>query len=128
MNRILLPSLAVIALLGVALGDFLWMRANERGAKAALLVLDAGLKAHQGQRREFPRTLPEIVDAGPFSLGIPRDLAAGHARGYAIRYEPRSTQGSGRVEGYRLTADPTLRWVTGRRAFWVDSTGLRGSE
>lgn len=128
MNRFVLPGAVVLALTGVAAGGFLWMRSNERGAKAALVMLDAGLKVHQGQRREFPKSLPEIADSGPFSLGIPKDLAAGHARGYAIRYEPRSSQGTGRVDGYRLTAAPTLRWITGRRSFWVESTGRRGSE
>jgi hypothetical protein len=128
MNRHLLPGLAALALVGGAGGDFLWMRSNERGVKGALVMLDAGLKVYQGQRREFPKALPEIVDGGPFSLGIPKELAAGQAPGYAIRYEPRSSGGTGRMDGYRLTAAPTLRWITGRRTFWVDSSGHRGSE
>lgn len=128
MNRFLLPGVMVGVLATGAAGDVLWMRSNEKGVKAALITLDAGLKVHEAQHRKFPKVLQELLDAGPFSLGIAKDLAAGHARGYAIRYEPRSPGGDGRPAGYRLTATPTVRWITGRRSFWVDSTGQRGSE
>lgn len=128
MNKPLLSGVSILALAGVAAGGFLGMRANEKGAKAGLVMLDAGLRVHEAQRREFPKALPELLDAGPFSLGIPKDLAEGRARGYAIHYERRPAGGGTGPGGYWLTATPTVRWLTGRRTFWIDSSGQRGSE
>ena len=115
--------------------------AREDNAIANLRALAAALETYRRAYGDWPESLALL---GPAPLGgvspraaglVDADLAAGSKDGYAIRYSIVPAGGNApaddanKAETFVLAATPTEYGKTGRRSFFLDSTGiLRGAD
>ena len=111
------------------------LEASEAAAIAALRKIAESVGAY---RRAFGR-LPESLDQlGPapktgISLEaaglVDAELAAGKKGGYRFRFRVLPASGEGAEAGFELAATPSEYGKTGRRSFFLDSSGaLRGAD
>lgn len=117
------------------------LEAREDAAIAGLRAVAAALETY---RRAYGK-LPDSLEAlGPASTGavspeaaglVDAELASGHKNGYAIRYTIKPPTAhvpedeAGKAETFSLAASPTEYGKTGRRSFFLDSSGvLRGAD
>jgi hypothetical protein len=93
-------------------------------------MLDASLLVYRDQLGAYPVKLSNLKsdNSGGALLMVTDELLSGHSQGYDILYEPRDTNGDGRLDFYVLRAVPSTRWLTGRKAFVQDSSGARHTE
>jgi len=117
------------------------MDAREDNAIANLRALASALETYRRAYGDWPESL-ELLGPAPASGVSPAaagladaDLAAGNKDGYAIRYSIVPTGGkpapqdSSKAESFNLAASPIEYGKTGRRSFFLDSTGvLRGAD
>jgi hypothetical protein len=129
-KRLLVPLIVVGCLIAGGGVLFQRMRTNEGAAKGTLTMLDASLLVYQEHLGAYPAKLANLKSdqgGGAFQM-VTEELLSGHSPGYDILYEPRDANRDGRPDSYVLRAVPTTRWLTGRKAFVVDSSGARHTE
>lgn len=129
LKRFAVPAVLCLVLLAM-LAMHIRMNSNELAAKASLTMIDAGLKTYSSWCGELPRTLPDLAENDRCGTQgfISHELVSGHDNGYSIVYEVRDANGHGKLDGYNILAVPTIRWITGRHTYYIDSTGMRGIE
>jgi len=115
--------------------------AREDNAIANLRALASALETYRRAYGDWPESLALLGPApasgvSPQAAGLTdADLAAGSKDGYAIRYSIGPARGNSRPddtngpETYSLAASPAEYGKTGKRSFFLDSTGiLRGAD
>ena len=106
------------------------IQANETAAVGALRALTESALLYSNSYGGFPHTLSEM---GPVSGGTPASsasadlidsvLATGVKSGYRFTYVPGTTDPSGNVLGYTITATPVAPGSSGQRSFFTDQSG-----
>ncbi len=117
------------------------MDAREDKAIANLRAVTAALETYRRAYGDWPETLSLLGPApangvSPEAAGlVDAELAAGKKDGYSIRYRivavsgNRPAEASNQEETFELAASPTEYGITGRRSFFLDSSGiLRGAD
>jgi hypothetical protein len=117
------------------------LEASEDSAIANLGMVATALNTYRSAYGKLPDTLALLGPAPPNGVSpdaaglLDADLAAGRKGGYAIRYTVIPAPGNsseddaGKAEGYSLSSSPTEYGKTGRRSFFLDSSGiLRGAD
>ena len=115
--------------------------ANEDNAIANLRTLASALETYRRAYGKLPDTLALLGPAPPGGVSaddaglVDADLAAGNKDGYAIRYnivpaaEALPDGDANKAETFSLSASPNEYGKTGRRSFFLDSSGvLRGAD
>jgi hypothetical protein len=116
--------------------------AREDNAIANLRALASALETYRRAYGDWPESLSLLGPAPPGGISpqaaglADADLVAGSTDGYSIRYSivpvagnSNSNDANGRAETFKLAASPTEYGKTGRRSFFLDSTGiLRGAD
>jgi hypothetical protein len=126
----LVPLLVVACLLVVGAVLFYRMRSNETSAKGTLIILYSALRVYRGNCPAYPQTFSDLKSdqgCGAFMM-VTDELLTGHRDGYDFQYEPRDTNGDGKLDFFVLRATPSTRWFTGRKVFVIDSSGARRTE
>ena len=108
---------------------------NERSALQALKIIVSALESYRKLYSRFPDSLaalgPPLHGAanGEAAGFVDSDLATGMKNGYAFRYVVVGASSSGASAKFELAATPTRYGRTGRRSFFVDSSGgLHGAD
>jgi type IV pilus assembly protein PilA len=110
------------------------MAANEASAVGSLRTINASAVAYSIAYGGYPQTLLRL--GGPASGAanftsaelIDAVLASGTKSGYSFAYTTGSTDATGNILTYSLTATPTSVGLTGQRRFFSDqSTVIRGN-
>ena len=105
------------------------IQANEAAAVETLKTLDTSVVMYSTTYGGFPHT---IADMGPSTGGtttsasadlIDSVLATGVKAGYRYAYAVTSSDPSGNVLSYSITASPVSPGVTGQRSFFTDQSG-----
>jgi prepilin-type N-terminal cleavage/methylation domain-containing protein len=106
------------------------IQANETAAVGALKALTESALLYSNTYGGFPHALSEM---GPASGGtsptsasadlIDSVLASGTKSGYRFAYVPGTTDASGNVLVYSITATPVSQGSTGQRSFFTDQSG-----
>ena len=117
------------------------LEASEESAIANLRRVATALNTYRNAYGKLPDTLAPLGPAPPNGVSpdaaglLDADLAAGRKDGYSIRYTAVPATGSSpeedasKAEGFSLAASPTEYGKTGRRSFYLDSSGvLRGAD
>jgi len=117
------------------------LEAREDAAMADLRNVSTALNTYRSAYGKLPDTLAPLGPAPPNGASpdaaglLDADLAAGGKDGYSIRYTVITATGnsseedSSKSEGFSLAASPTEYGKTGRRSFFLDSSGmLRGAD
>ena len=115
--------------------------ASEDAAIADLRSVAAALDTYRRAYGKLPDTLTVLGPAPPNGVSpeaaslLDADLAAGSKDGYTIRYSIKPAAGSlsadeaDKAETFSLASSPTEYGKTGRRSFFLDSSGiLRGAD
>jgi hypothetical protein len=93
--------------------------ANEASAVGSLRTVSTAVHAYsEVHRGALPATLHELREL------IDSNLANSLKSGYRFDYQLRSTHNDGILDGFEVVAEPVLTCVTGRRAFYMDETGV----
>jgi hypothetical protein len=106
------------------------MISNETFAKSTLIAISSSLKVYRGHCPAYPSKLSDLKadqGCGAFMM-VTDDLLSGHVEGYDFLYEPRDSDGDGKLDFFVLRAVPTTRWLTSRKSFVIDSSGARRTE
>ena len=139
-----LLSLGLVLLDVQALSDE-WARADieaqENNAVDNLRALASALDAYRRAFGTLPDTLAQLGPAPASGISpdaaslVDADLAAGEKGGYKFRYRIASSSAAdtpdeqNKLAAYELAATPTDYGKTGKRSFFLDSTGaLRGAD
>jgi type IV pilus assembly protein PilA len=105
------------------------IQANEAAAVETLKTLDTSVVMYSTTYGGFPHS---IADLGPSTGGattsasadlIDSVLATGVKAGYRYTYAVTSSDPSGNVLSYSITATPVSPGVTGQRSFYTDQSG-----
>jgi type II secretory pathway pseudopilin PulG len=117
------------------------LEAGEDAAIADLRAVAAALDTYRRAYGNLPDTLAVLGPAPPNGVSpeaaslLDADLAAGSKDGYTIRYSIKPAAGSppeedaNKAETFSLASSPKEYGKTGRRSFFLDSTGiLRGAD
>ena len=111
------------------------MEAKETEAIAALHKLAESIGTYRRAFGRLPETLVQLGPApkegiSPDAAGlVDEELAAGKKGGYLFRYRILPGTGEGAELGFELAATPAEYGKTGRRSFFLDSSGtLRGGD
>lgn len=117
------------------------LEASEDSAMANLRMVATALNTYRSAYGKLPDTLALLGPAPPNGVSpdaaglLDTDLTAGNKGGYTIRYtiipaaDNSSEDNPGKAEGYSLSSSPTEYGKTGRRSFFLDSSGiLRGAD
>jgi type IV pilus assembly protein PilA len=104
------------------------MAANEGSAVGSLRSLQ---RAAAGYATEHPNVpvaadLKALVEASQAEddRRVDRTLLSGVKKGYRFTYAPDARNADGRVERYKIYADPVKQGQTGVRHFYTDETGI----
>ena len=111
------------------------IQANETAAVGALKTLSEGALLYSNTYGGFPHALSDL---GPAAGGtnatsasadlIDSVLATGVKSGYKFAYSVVSSDPSGNVLGFSITATPVTVGTTGQRSFYTDQSGtIRGT-
>ena len=109
---------AIIALLAaIAIPNLLRARlaANESAAIAALKTVASAAHTYRAANTQYPANLSTLDDETP--PYIDAALAAGSKQGYSFNL-------TGDASGFTSNAWPTTVNVTGKRSFFVDTSGV----
>ena len=117
------------------------VEAHEKQAIASLRELASAIQAYREDYGKLPKTLAALGPApkdgvSPEAAGlVDADLAAGQKDGYTLRYSLQAPSGNlteeeaNQTMRFQLAATPDQYGKTGRRSFYLDSTGvLRGAD
>lgn len=117
------------------------MDGREDNAIANLRAVAAALETYRRAYGDWPETLTLLGPAPPSGVSpqaaglLDADLAAGSKDGYNIRYRivpasgNRTANDGNNAETFDLAASPKEYGTTGRRSFFLDTTGtLRGAD
>ncbi|HLJ22994.1 MAG TPA: prepilin-type N-terminal cleavage/methylation domain-containing protein [Candidatus Acidoferrales bacterium] len=106
------------------------IQANETAAVGALKALQESTILYSNSYGGFPHSLSDL---GPAASGSPATsasadlidsvLAGGVKSGYRFNYAPGTTDPSGNVLTYTITATPVSPGSTGQRSFFTDQSG-----
>jgi type IV pilus assembly protein PilA len=106
------------------------IQANETAAVGALKALQESTILYSNSYGGFPHALSDL---GPAASGSPATsasadlidsvLAGGVKSGYRFTYAPGTTDPSGNVLTYSITATPVSPGSTGQRSFFTDQSG-----
>ncbi len=106
------------------------MTANEAAAVEALRTLNSTAVMYSMTYGGFPHSIsdlgPVVGSPNPSSAAadlIDSVLASGVKSGYKFSFTPSSTDPSGHVLGYSITATPVTPGTTGQRSFYTDQSG-----
>ncbi|MFQ5724593.1 MAG: DUF4190 domain-containing protein, partial [Terriglobia bacterium] len=124
---VFIPFILIIA--AIAIPNLLQSRmaANEARAAASLRSAHTSLEAYRIVHGRYPATLDELASppsgepANLETLNLEEVLATKY--GYVFEYIPQDTDGDGWWDEYTITAAPTAPRRTGRRYFFMDSSG-----
>jgi type IV pilus assembly protein PilA len=110
------------------------LAANEASAVGSLRTINTSAVAYNITYGGFPQTLLQL--GGPASGSatfssaqlIDAVLASGTKSGYTFSYTTGSTDATGNILQYTITATPTSVGLTGQRRFFTDQSGvIRGN-
>lgn len=117
------------------------LEAREDAAIADLRAVAAALESYRRAYGKLPDSLDALGPAPPGGVSpeaaglVDAELAGGHKDGYAIRYTIKpptahvSEDEASKAEAFSLAASPAEYGKTGRRSFFLDSSGvLRGAD
>jgi hypothetical protein len=111
------------------------MGEREDAGMAALRKVAAAINTYSSAFEKLPESLAQLGPAPKEGISeetaglLDADLAAGHALGYALRYRVLPAGEDGKESRYELSATPTQYGTSGRRSFFLDSTGkMRGAD
>ena len=117
------------------------LEARENNAIADLRAIAIALESYRRAYGNLPDSLDALGPAPPAGVSpeaaglVDADLAGGSKDGYAIRYtitpptEHLPQDEASKAETFSLAASPTAYGKTGRRSFFLDSSGvLRGTD
>jgi hypothetical protein len=109
--------------------------AREEGAIAALRKVAQAIDTYRKAFEKLPESLTQLGPPPKEGISdeaaglIDADLAAGRAPGYTLRYRIVPAGEEGKESRYELGATPNQYNTTGRRSFFLDSTGkLRAAD
>lgn len=110
------------------------IQANETSAVGSLKAINESVLLYANTYGGFPHALKDL---GPGAGGtaptstsadlIDSILASGVKAGYRFAYAPGSTDPSGNVLSYTVTATPVVPGTSGQRAFFTDQSGTTRS-
>ena len=111
------------------------MEAREDAAMAALRKVSVAIDTYFKAFEKLPESLAQLGPAPKEGISeeaaglLDAELAAGRAGGYALRYRIVPAGADGKESRFELGAAPTQYGVTGRRSFFLDSSGkMRGAD
>jgi hypothetical protein len=111
------------------------MGTREDAAMAAMRKVAAAIDTYYRAFEKLPDSLAQLGPAPKEGISdeaaglLDAELAAGHAGGYALRYRVLPTGEEGKESRFELGAGPTQYGTTGRRSFFLDSSGkMRGAD
>lgn len=133
-------GIAILIAAGILIGMALYfgssalgwdrIEANERSALGAMRTVATAAEAYKSEFGGYPPSLAALgpTDAqhrrGPLAADlIDSFLASGRKSGYRFEYEPGEKR-RGRISSFAAVAIPERMAETGRRAFFVDETGV----
>jgi type IV pilus assembly protein PilA len=106
------------------------IQANETAAVGALRALTESALLYSNTYGGFPHALSDLGPAPGGSAAssasadlIDSVLASGIKSGYRFVYAPGTTDPSGNVLSYTITATPVVAGSTGQRSFFTDQSG-----
>lgn len=106
------------------------IQANETAAVGALKALTESSLLYSNSYGGFPHALADLGPApgGGAASSTSADLidtvmASGVKSGYKFAYVPGTTDPSGNVQSYTITATPLVPGSTGQRSFFTDQSG-----
>ena len=111
------------------------IQANETAAVGAMKTLGEGALLYSNTYGGFPHALSDLGPApgGTNASSTAADLidsvlATGVKSGYKFSYSVASSDPSGNVLGFSVTATPVILGTTGQRSFYTDQSGtIRGT-
>jgi len=129
--ELLIVVAIILIIAGIAIPSLMRskIQANEAAAVETLRTLDSTVVMYSTTYNGFPHVL---ADMGPSSGGattstaadlIDSVLATGIKSGYRYAYVATSSDPSGNVLSYSITATPISPGVTGQRSFYTDQSG-----
>src|SRR5665213_1680084 len=108
------------------------MAANEASAVGSLRALNTACLEYSTTYGGYPHLLSNMGPATPATSTsadlIDSVLATSTKTGYLFVYVPVSTDASGNVLSYSISANPITRGTTGQRGFFTDQTGVIRSD
>jgi hypothetical protein len=111
------------------------MGTREDAAMAAIRKVAAAIDTYYKAFERLPDSLERLGPAPKEGISdesaglLDADLAAGRAEGYALRYRVVPSGEEGKESRFELGATPTQYGTTGRRSFFIDSSGkMRGAD
>ena len=104
------------------------MAANEASAVGSLRTVNTACVLYSTTYGSYPATLARL---GPATTAtsttadlVDSVLSSGAKSGYRFTYTATSTDSSGNVLAYTITANPVTRGTTGQRGFFSDQSGV----
>jgi hypothetical protein len=111
------------------------MGVREDAAMAALRRVAVAIDTYYKAFEKMPESLGQLGPAPKEGISdeaaglLDAELAAGRAEGYALRYRIVPAGADGKESRFELAAAPTQYGATGRRSFFLDSSGkMRGAD
>lgn len=111
------------------------MDLREDGAMAALRKVAQAIDTYYKAFEKLPELLAQLGPAPKEGISdeaaglLDAELAAGRAGGYSLRYRIVPAGDEGKETRFELGATPTQYGTTGRRSFFLDSSGkMRGAD
>ena len=104
------------------------MAANEASAVGSVRTLNTACVSYSTTYGTYPTTLSNLGPASSATSGtadlVDSVLASGTKSGYSFVYATGSTDNSGNVLSYSITATPVTEGTTGQRGFYSDQSGV----
>jgi hypothetical protein len=111
------------------------MGTREDAAMAAMRKVGAAIDTYHKAFEKLPDSLAQLGPAPKEGISdeaaglLDAELAAGRAGGYALRYRVVPSGEEGKESRFELGAAPAQYGTTGRRSFFIDSSGkMRGAD
>ncbi|MFZ0821970.1 MAG: hypothetical protein WAM91_18045 [Candidatus Acidiferrales bacterium] len=111
------------------------MGTREDAAMTAMRKVAAAIDTYNKAFEKLPDSLAQLGPAPKEGISdeaaglLDAELAAGRAGGYALRYRVVPSGEEGKESRFELGASPTQYGTTGRRSFFIDSSGkMRGAD
>jgi len=120
----------IMVIVAIAIPNLLRTRmtANEASAVGSLSALNTACITYLTLYGGYPPTLASLGPGNPASSAsadlIDSVLSSGAKGGYEFSYSAGPRDGSGRVNVYSITAEPTSPGSTGQRTFYTDQSGV----